>query len=129
MRPVVRKRGWSLASFLILGAIAAVFSFGADMIEYAALRSQMSRELVLLTNVRATQKLLVLDMADSALRFVCVGAMWSWKRWGFYLYLALGVFSMALARRIDPEVELDFDAVLGILSVLIAVLPRFRWFE
>jgi len=129
MKPPPRKRGLSLASFLILGALAAVFSLVSDVIEYVALKSQMARDIALFTDTRVIQKSLKLDMMDSALRLVCVMAMWSWKRWGMYAYVALSALSMVLARKIDPESEVDFDAAIGVASVLIATLPRWKWFE
>ena len=80
----MRRRPWFLAAVLVLLAVANVYGLALGLTRHADLVAQYPR----LADVWG------LYLATPILALVAIGALWRWRRWGFWL--AVGVATVVV---------------------------------
>ena len=97
------------------------------------LMSMGGRIILDLTTRHAPGKLLVPDrfasflIALQVVNLVCIGATWTWKRWGIYGYFVANALVILLLLKIVGKPPM-FD-VVAFAAMLFTALPRLHMFE
>ncbi len=124
---VRKKRGAALSGFLIFNALGNMGIAGGSV--YIAMEAAHDPLLLLDPDaMKRTQQMAVVAAAAAFLNLVAILGVWTFKRWGIALSLAVSLLGVGLAWRLDFTPNLIGSAV-SVALLLLLTLPRLSQFE
>ena len=122
-------RGPLLTLLLLLLTGSSLFGIGSVILFFSVLHRVADRQIDPTQNVAHAQRLLLVMLLASMIRFICAAGMWMWKQWGVFGYVAMALLTFSVETKLNPGHRPPYGYLVWILFVAVAAVPKWSHFE
>ena len=124
-----RKRTTFLTVWLIIMLIFGILSIILNFVFIALINIQPQSEIITELANTVPQWSIYLSAASTVLNIIFVISLFKWKKWALYGFIGLWIVSTIIEIVIGINVFILFSSIIGLIILIIAIKPNWKYFE